>query len=60
MSNSKMPQHKRMACGEAVGFKKGGLVANPPSPVKSGVKDTPLEKVRRANGIPGMKRGGTC
>lgn len=64
MSDSRIPQHKRMAGGDkAVGFKKGGAVPSigmPSAPIKSGVKDTPLEKVKRANGIPGMKRGGSC
>jgi len=54
----KVPQHKRMAMGEKVGFKKGGAVA--PRLLKTGTPDSPLEKAKRANGIPGMKKGGKC
>lgn len=51
---SAIPQHKRIAMGEAVtGMKKGGLVTR-----KTGIPDTPLEGVKRKNGIPGMKSGG--
>ncbi len=46
-------QHKRAAMGDSrVGFARGGRV------LKSGVPDTPLEKAKRANGVPGMKTGG--
>ncbi len=48
---SMIPQHKRMAMGEKVGMKKGGSV-------KTGIPDSPMEKVKRQNGIPGMKSGG--
>lgn len=55
MNQSKVPQHKRMAMGsKAVGFKKGGIVPPRPAIVKSGVKDSPLEKVRRSNGMKGV------
>jgi hypothetical protein len=27
---------------------------------KTGLADTPLEAVKRRNGIPGMKKGGRC
>ena len=51
---SAIPQHKRMAMGEKVtGMKKGGAV-------KTGIPDSPMEKVKRQNGIPGMKAGGPC
>lgn len=57
MDNKLIPQHKRMAMGQRdVGFKKGGFV----TPVKKGVPDSPLEKGKRANGVPGMKHGGKC
>jgi hypothetical protein len=49
---SAVPQHKRMAMGETVAMKKGGAVR------KSGIPDSPMETVKRANGIPGMKSGG--
>ena len=50
------PQHKRMAMGERVGFKSGGLVQS--KPLKTGIPDSPIEVAKRANGIPGMKTGG--
>jgi hypothetical protein len=51
-----------MAMGDRVGFKKGGSVSAPSAtkPLKSGIKNSPLEGVKRANGIPGMKKGGRC
>ncbi len=60
--SSQVPQHKRMAMGDRVGFKKGGSVSAPSAtkPLKSGIKNSPLEGVKRANGIPGMKKGGRC
>lgn len=59
ISNSKLPQHKRMAQGERVGFKSGGSTGQyrPPSK-KTGLDDSPIEKVKRRNGVPGMKDGG--
>jgi hypothetical protein len=52
-------QHKRMAMGQ--GMKKGGLVKPvSASPPKSGLKNSPIENVKRANGVPGMKKGGAC
>lgn len=57
--DSKIPQHKRMAMGSgAQGMKNGGPVRVPA--LKTGMKDSPLENVKRANGIPGMKKGGKC
>lgn len=55
---SSIPQHKRMAMGQKPqGYKTGGLVR----PTRdTGLQDTPLEKAKRANGIPGMKKGGHC
>lgn len=54
-----MPQHKRLAQGERVGFKKGGSVAMPAEAYrKTGLKETPLERSKRDNGVPGMKKGG--
>ena len=51
-------QHKRMAMGKTnVGFKSGGLVPSSQF-LKSGKKDSPLETAKRANGIPGFKKGG--
>lgn len=58
MDNSKIPQHKRMACGDRVGFKKGGAVLPNPNVLKSGMPETPMTKAKHVNGIPGMKRGG--
>ena len=60
--NEAMSQHKRMACGDKVGFKKGGSVPafKPAAPTKSGFKDGPVEKAKRANGIVGLKKGGMC
>lgn len=55
---SAIPQHKRMAMGQKpAGYKAGGLI----KPGRdTGFKDTPIEKAKRANGIPGMKKGGSC
>lgn len=57
---SLVPQHKRLAQGEKVGFKSGGPVPAKAAPLKTGMKDSPIEKVKRNNGIPGMKAGGKC
>lgn len=59
------PQHKRMAMGQKVtGMKSGGPVM-PSMPMaqsarKTGIPDSPITKVKAANGIPGMKKGGKC
>lgn len=56
-SNTKaIPQHKRLAMGDKVGFKKGGSVGG--QLLKTGIPDSPIETARRNNGIPGMKKGG--
>jgi len=63
---SKIPQHKRAAMGEKVGFAKGGSVPMAPKlpaaprALKSGMPDSPMEKVKRSNGVVGMKKGGRC
>lgn len=59
MKNSLIPQHKRLATGQSVGFKKGGYVS-PSNNLKTGIPDTPLTKAKINNGIPGMKKGGSC
>jgi len=67
ISKSLVPQHKRMATGEPVGFKKGGLVpaarslmpATPVGAIK-GAPMSPLTKAKMDNGIPGYKKGGKC
>ena len=46
-----IPQRKREAMGQRL--KTGGSV-----PLKTGFPDSPLENVKRANGIPGLKKGG--
>lgn len=54
-------QHKQLAMGATKpGYKKGGAVApmKAAAPVKSGFKDGPMEKAKRANGIVGLKKGG--
>lgn len=51
-------QHKKMAMGEPVQMKRGGLVKNAAPLRKTGMPDSPMEKVKRANGIPGIKNGG--
>lgn len=64
LPTSKIPQNKRLAMGEKVGFAKGGSVPKAPAlpssrPVlKTGRPDSPMEGVKRANGIVGMKKGG--
>lgn len=60
---SKIPQHKRAAMGDKVGFAKGGSVPKLPAAprvLKSGKPDSPMEKAKRANGVVGMKKGGMC
>lgn len=57
-SDKDVPQHKRMAMGDKVGFKSGGMVS---SPLRStGKPITPLTAAKRRNGVPGMKGGGAC
>lgn len=65
--SNKIPQHKRLAQGESVGFKKGGSVgiAHAPNvtPVGAGRMvstggGSPLTSARRNNGVPGMCAGG--
>lgn len=59
MSDSNIPMHKRNAMGQRVGFKTGGSVGGVPLR-KTGLPDTPQENARRRNGVPGMKKGGSC
>jgi hypothetical protein len=55
-----MSPRKVMACGgSAPGYAKGGVVVGTPLR-KTGLADTPLEKAKRQNGVPGMKKGGKC
>lgn len=60
-SNTKaIPQHKRLAMGDKVGFKKGGSMGMGGAKLlKTGIPDSPIEMARRSNGIPGMKNGGS-
>jgi hypothetical protein len=62
MANSKVPQHKNLAMGKAVGFARGGRVNVTPvgagAMVPSGKGSNPLTTAKRNNGIPGMKKGG--
>lgn len=61
-------QHKRMAMGQNVtGYARGGSVMSKMDIsgtsgrlLKSGKPDSPIEKAKRANGVPGMKSGGKC
>lgn len=46
-----IPQHKRMAMGQKLAS--GGSV------LKTGIPDSPIEKSKRNNGIPGFKKGGS-
>lgn len=54
---SDIPQHKRMAMGQPVGFARGGLV-DKGRQLRSGFPDGPVEKAKRANGVPGYAAGG--
>lgn len=45
-------QHKQIAMGLKPAFKSGGAV------LKSGFPDSPMEKIKRDNGVVGMKKGG--
>ena len=47
-------QHKQMAMGEPIKMAKGGGVPF----LKSGKPTSPLTDAKRANGIPGFKKGG--
>lgn len=60
-----IPQHKRMAMGQKVtGMKKGGSVTSPrsmnPAPTGKGVPQSPITTQKATNGLPGMKKGGSC
>lgn len=59
MGNGPINQHKQMAMGQSLA--KGGLVVKPAGsgrPLKTGMPDSPITDAKRANGIPGMKKGG--
>ena len=65
MKDTDIPQHKRMAMGEKLKFARGGAVGMlaPQGPantrlLRTGIPDTPIENAKRANGIPGLKKGG--
>lgn len=49
-------QHKKMAMGDKPAFKTGGFVKPPAKPamLKTGIKNNPLTKSKRSNGIKGM------
>lgn len=59
-----MGQHKLMAMGDrpnsvpsrTAKFSGGGGV----KPMKTGIPTSPITDAKRANGIPGMKKGGRC
>lgn len=57
MSDSMIPEHKRMAMGKPIGYARGGLV-DKGRQLKSGFPDGPVEKSKRANGVPGYAAGG--
>ena len=63
-SHSKVSQHHRMACGESIGFARGGSVPSlkksTPVGALKGVPMSPLTKVKMNNGVPGYKKGGTA
>lgn len=63
MNNSQLSQHKRLAMGQSINgqssgsggkFAKGGSVAA----MKTGLPTSPITDAKRANGIPGLKKGG--
>lgn len=61
MADKNVPQHKRMAMGQRVNYRAGGgvSISNISSTaLKSGKPDSPLEKAKRQNGVPGMRKGG--
>ena len=57
MASSNVPQHKRLAMGQRVGFKDGGSLPAP-KVLKSGTPMSPITKAKRDNGVPGFKKGG--
>lgn len=55
----KIKQHTRMAMGAMpAGYRRGGSVAPPSKPTPGAVN--PLRAAKQSNGIPGMKKGGSC
>lgn len=63
MADKQISQHKRMAMGDGVArprkaskleFARGGVVS------KTGIPTSPITDSKRANGVPGMKKGGKC
>lgn len=50
-------QHKQLAMGDKKpGYASGGFVKPPAKPamLKTGIKDSPIEGIKRKNGIKGM------
>lgn len=64
MSNA-IPLHKKLAMGQPTGYKSGGIVRTPVGagamvPKPSGSMRNPLTTAKMNNGVPGMKKGGSC
>jgi len=62
--DNQISQHKRMAMGKGLSerpreggrFAKGGSTGE----LKTGIPTTPITDAKRANGIPGFKKGGSA
>lgn len=65
MFKKAIPQHKRLAQGGAhcpLGYKRGGTVASKVNAISvntGGEALNPLTTIKRQNGIPGHKKGGS-
>lgn len=63
MANKAIPQRKRLAMGEQINkYAAGGMVLPKATGIKSQVKRqmNPLTKAKMSNGVPGLKKGGSC
>jgi len=61
--NLGIPQHKQMAMGQEPrvgGIGAAGKYARGGSVLKTGIPTSPITDAKRANGVPGMKKGGKC
>lgn len=60
MSDSQIPQHKRMAMGKGAPQGSGGKFAagGRVGLLKTGIPTNPLTDAKRANGVKGYKAGG--
>lgn len=63
MASKDVSQHKRLAMGHDTGHTsrtKKFAVGGSTNALKTGTGDNPLTESRRANGVPGLKKGGAA